>query len=270
MLVKFCEKIFIPKVQKFILIVIIINAITLGLETSGFLMERCGKVIIFLDHLALTIFVIEILMKLVVRRFRFFKDPWNVFDFFVVGIALVPSSGPLAILRALRILRVLRLLKTLPRLRVIVEGVFRSLPSLGWIFALLLVIFYVFAVLATNLFGESYPEWFGSIGATMFTLFQILTLDSWSMGVARPVMEQFPHAYLLFIPFILVTAFIVLNVFIGIIVSTMSAVSEDEKEREESKKIDKGHLTLESEFAKLKEQLDTIEQLMKNQLKVKP
>ena len=264
MLVRFCEKIFHPRMQHFILGVIIFNALTLGLETSRTAMSAFGTGLIWLDHIALGIFVVELLMKIMALRLGFFKDPWNVFDFLVVGISLVPASGPLAILRALRILRVLRLVSNLPRLRVIAEGIFRALPSLGWLFLLLFLIFYVFAVLATNLFGAQFEEWFGSLNATLYTLFQLMTLDSWSMGIVRPLMEQFPYAYLLFIPFIIITAFIVLNVFIGIIVSTMSAVSDAETQRQLQSE-EKDHAELFQEFARLKKQLDKIESLLPRQ-----
>ena len=264
MLVRFCEKIFHPRMQHFILGVIIFNALTLGLETSRTAMSTFGTGLIWLDHIALGIFVVELLMKIMALRLGFFKDPWNVFDFLVVGISLVPASGPLAILRALRILRVLRLVSNLPRLRVIAEGIFRALPSLGWLFLLLFLIFYVFAVLATNLFGAQFEEWFGSLNATLYTLFQLMTLDSWSMGIVRPLMEQFPYAYLLFIPFIIITAFIVLNVFIGIIVSTMSAVSDAETQRQLQSE-EKDHAELFQEFARLKKQLDKIESLLPRQ-----
>jgi len=225
----FCMLIERPGAQRFILGIIFFNALILGLETSSWFMERVGTLLLFLDALCLAIFVVEILMKLVLHRFSFFRSGWNIFDFLVVAIALIPASGPLAILRALRILRVLRLIPNVPQLRSIVESVLRSLPGIGWICGLLLMIFYIFSVLATTLFGPAFPLWFGSIGASMYTLFQMLTLDSWSSGIVRPVMEHFPYAYLLFIPFVLTTSFIVLNVFIGIIVSSMSEVTAENK-----------------------------------------
>ena len=218
-----------PKAHRFILGVIVFNALELGLATSPWLVERAGGLLSALDACCLTLFVMEILMKLVVRRFSFFMSGWNIFDFLVVSVSLVPGSGPLTILRALRILRVLRLFAKLPRLRLIVESVLQSLPSIGWICVLLFMLFYIFAVLTTSLFGKEFSEWFGSIGASMYTLFQVLTLESWSMGIVRPVMQEFPHAYLLFVPFILVTSFIVMNVFVGIIVGAMSEVAATEK-----------------------------------------
>ena len=254
-----------PKVQRFILGVIVFNALDLGLATSAWLGDRAGWLLSALDICCLGLFVLEIFMKLVVRRFSFFRSGWNIFDFLVVSVSLVPGSGPLTILRALRILRVLRLFARLPRLRLIVESVLQSLPSIGWICALLFMLFYIFAVLTTSLFGKEFSEWFGSIGASMYTLFQVLTLESWSMGIVRPVMKDFPHAYLLFIPFILATSFIVMNVFVGIIVGAMSEVAAAEKNREtealsgggpENKK------TLEKELALLKEQIAKVEVLL--------
>jgi voltage-gated sodium channel len=213
-------------VQRFIITVIIVNAVTLGLETSASLMADWGALLHLLDRAALTIFVIEIGLKLYAFRLGFFRGAWNVFDFIVVGVALVPASGPLAVLRALRVLRVLRLVSTVPRLRFVVEALLAAIPGITAIAGLMLLIFYVFAVMSTGLFGQAFPEWFGSIGASMYTLFQIMTLESWSMGIARPVMAEFPAAWLFFVPFILIATFTMLNLFIGIIVDTMQTMHE--------------------------------------------
>ncbi|MGD2020021.1 MAG: ion transporter [Thiohalocapsa sp.] len=213
-------------VQRFIIAVIIVNAITLGLETSAALMDRWGGLLKALDRTALAIFVIELALKLYAFRLRFFRGAWNVFDFIVVGIALVPASGPLAVLRALRVLRVLRLVSTVPRLRFVVEALLAAVPGITSIAGLMLLLFYVFAVMATSLFGERFPEWFGSIGASMYTLFQIMTLESWSMGIVRPVMESYPTAWAFFVPFILIATFTMLNLFIGIIVDTMQTMHD--------------------------------------------
>ena len=278
----FCMLIERPRVQRFILGVIFFNALVLGLETSPWFMERIGGLLLFLDAACLAVFVVEISMKLVVYRASFFRSGWNVFDFLIVGIALLPAAGPLAILRTLRILRLLRVVSTLPQLRAIVESVLRSLPGIGWICGLLLMIFYIFSVLTTTLFGAAFPHWFGSIGASMYTLFQMLTLDSWSSGIVRPVMECFPYAYLLFIPFVLTTSFIVLNVFIGIIVSSMSEVTAENKATDSVRRIHSDDLpgdlevgeeqnlpsgapeaeNLEKELALLKKQIAKVEALL--------
>lgn len=214
--------------EQFIIAVIVVNAITLGLETSPEIMAAIGPALIALDTIILTIFVVEIALRLYAHGFKFFRDPWSIFDFAIVAIALIPSSGPFTVLRALRILRVLRLISVIPSLRKVIGGLVASLPGLASIFVLLLLVFYVFAVMATKLYGPSFPDWFGTIGASLYTLFQVMTLESWSMGIVRPVMEIHPEAWMFFIPFIACTAFTVLNLFIGVIVSAMQEEHDSE------------------------------------------
>ncbi|WP_274426459.1 ion transporter [Chelativorans sp. YIM 93263] len=211
-----------------ITVLIIINAITLGLETSHAAMEAAGPLLIFLDRFILGVFVAELVAKIAVYRGRFFHDPWRIFDLLVVSIALVPATENLSVLRALRILRVLRLVSVVPSLRRVVGGLVAALPGLGSIMMLLGLVFYVFSVMATKLFGGTFPDWFGSIGASAYSLFQIMTLESWSMGIVRPVMDIYPWAWMFFIPFIICTTFTVLNLFIGIIVSAMQAEHDAE------------------------------------------
>jgi voltage-gated sodium channel len=216
------------RVQVLIVGLIVLNAVTLGLETSESVMAALGELLHWLDRGILTVFVVEIGLKLYARGSGFFREPWNVFDFVVVGIALIPSSGPLAVLRALRVLRVLRLVSMVPRLRFVVEALLRAVPGISSIGLLMLILFYVFGVMATGLFGPRFPEWFGTIADSMYTLFQIMTLESWSMGIVRPVMAEYPYAWLFFIPFILVATFTMLNLFIGIIVDTMQTMHQAE------------------------------------------
>ena len=213
-------------VQHVIVGVILLNAVTLGMETSPFLVSRAGPVLLTIETAVLTIFVLEILLKLAAFGPRFFSSAWNVFDFVIIGISVVPAAGPLTVLRTLRILRALRLLRTLPRLRLIVEGVLRVLPDMGWVFLLLMVVFYVFGVIGTNLFRGAFPEFFGDLGRTMFTLFQVMTLESWSMAVARPVMDHYPWAWIYFVAFVLTASFIVLNLVIGVVVTAFQGVMQ--------------------------------------------
>jgi voltage-gated sodium channel len=215
-----------PRVQNFIIGVILLNAVTLGMETSSYLMSTIGGVLMALEYTALTIFVLEILIKLVAFRHRFFRSSWNVFDFIIVGISVVPAAVPLTVLRTLRVLRALRLLRTLPRLRLIVEGVLRVLPDMGWVFLLLVLVFYVFSVIGTKLFAASFPAEFGNIGDTMFTLFQVMTLESWASLVARPVMAKYPFAWIYFVAFVLTASFIVLNMVIGVVVTAFQGVMQ--------------------------------------------
>ncbi len=217
-----------PFFQHTILALIVINAITLGLETVPSVMAAYGEPILLLDRLILSVFVAEILLRLFVHRLRFFRDPWSLFDFAVVAIALIPATGQFSVLRALRVLRVLRILSIVPSMRRVVGALLASIPGLASIALVLLLIYYVFAIIAINLFGEAFPEWFGSLGASLYTLFQIMTLESWSMGISRPVMETYPHAWAFFIPFILIATFTMLNLFIAIIVNAMQSFTESE------------------------------------------
>ncbi len=217
-----------PRFESVILALIIVNAITLGLETDPGIMQRYGAQLMWLDRLILGVFTIEVGLRLIIYRWQFWRDPWRLFDLFIVAIALLPATGNLSILRALRILRVLRIISVVPSLRRVVTGLIAALPGMGSITMLLGLVFYIFAVMATRLYGETFPQWFGSLGDSAYTLFQIMTLESWSMGIVRPVMESFPFAWLLFVVFILCTSFTVLNLFIGIIVSAMQAEHEDE------------------------------------------
>lgn len=218
-------------VQNTIVGLIVFNAAILGLETSETVMARAGEALVLLDRIVLAIFVAEIALKLYAWGPRFFRSAWNVFDFAIVAIALVPASGPFAILRALRILRVLRLLTRIERLRHIIESLLRAIPSIGWIAFLLMMVFYIFGVMGTQLYGDTFPKFFGTLGRTMYTLFQVMTLESWSMAVARPVIDEFPYAWIYFITFILITAFTVLNLFIGIIVNTMQEGYHETEEK---------------------------------------
>lgn len=217
-----------PLFQRVILALILINAVTLGLETSPRIMADYGDPILVLDGAILTIFVVEIALRLFVHRLAFFRDPWSVFDFLVVGIALAPATGQFSVLRALRVLRVLRILTIVPSMRRVVGALLGAIPGLVSIGLVLLLIYYVFAVIATNLFATAFPEWFGHLGRSLYTLFQIMTLESWSMGISRPVMEQFPYAWAFFVAFILIATFTMLNLFIAIIVNAMQTFSEDE------------------------------------------
>lgn len=218
-----------PFVINGIIAVIVFNAILLGLETSDPVMAAAGGLIKALDMVCLIIFIIEIAAKLFAHRLQFFRNGWNVFDFIVVGVALIPGAQGLSVLRALRILRVLRVISAAPSLRRVVEGFITALPGMGSVFLLMGMMFYIGAVMATQLFGDAFPEWFGTLGKSGYSLFQIMTLESWSMGIVRPVMEVFPYAWAFFVPFILVTTFAVVNLLVGLIVNSMSDAHSEEE-----------------------------------------
>lgn len=222
--------------ERVVMTLIIVNAVTLGLETSAWAMENFGGLLMVLDRAILSVFVIEIALRLAVYRLAFFRSAWNVFDFAVVAVALAPATATFSVLRALRVLRVLRMITIVPSLKRVVGALVGALPGMGSIVLLLGLLFYVFSVMATKLFAASFPEWFGNIAASAYTLFQVMTLESWSMGIVRPVMEVYPYAWAFFVPFILCTTFTMLNLFIGIVVNAMQTEHEDvvkEEKREE-------------------------------------
>ncbi|MGR3637777.1 MAG: ion transporter [Shimia sp.] len=221
-----------PAFGNFILGVILFNAVILGMETSKPIMAAIGPVLLFLDDICLAIFVVELLAKFYVHRGQFFKNGWNLFDLVIVGVALVPSGGGLSVLRALRILRLLRVVSVAPSLRRVIEGLLNALPGMGSVFLLMALVFYIGAVMATKLFAASFPQWFGTLGSSGYSLFQIMTLESWSMGIVRPVMEVYPYAWMFFVPFILLTTFVVLNLVVGLVVNSMQDAHHVEAEEE--------------------------------------
>ena len=245
--------------HKTIIVVIVVNAITLGLETWPAAMAAAGPLLLAADRLMLMIFTAEIAARMFAHGARFFRDPWNVFDFIIVGVALLPATTGFAVLRALRVLRVLRIISAVPKMRMVVRALLGAIPGISSIVALLALIFYVMAVMVTKMFGAAFPEWFGSIPASLYTLFQIMTLESWSMGIVRPVLEVYPLAWLFFVPFILITTFTTLNLFIAVIVNAMQAEHDREAEAAEAEAKGERSLLLEElqavrrELAELRE-----------------
>jgi voltage-gated sodium channel len=215
-------------VRKFITAVILFNAVILGLETSDMAMAKVGLLIGFLDRICLAIFVVELVLKLLVYRLRFFRDGWNIFDFVIVAVSLVPAAQSLSVLRILRILRVV---SVAPRLRRVVEGFITALPGMASVFLLMGIIFYIGSVISTQLFSTDFPKWFGSLAQSAYSLFQIMTLESWSMGIVRPVMEVYPYAWAFFVPFIMVTTFAVVNLLVGLIVNSMQDAHSEEADQ---------------------------------------
>lgn len=266
-----------PRIQRLVIGLILLNAITLGLETSASVMAAFGPWIKAVDRCILVLFTVEVALKLITYRARFWRDPWNLFDFAIVAIAWVPASGPFTVLR---VLRLLRLVSLVPKLRFIVEALLRAVPGIVSIFGLLLLVFYVFAVMATGLFGETHPQWFGSLGASLYTLFQIMTLESWSMGIARPVIESHPYAWAFFVVFILVSTFTVLNLFIAIIVDAMQRIGGEQGEKTESvvKAVihdEQQHwqdefMALHTETAALQSRIARLQQLLEAQARTAP
>jgi voltage-gated sodium channel len=209
-----------PWTERVIIALIVLNAITLGLETFPEVMEQYGDLLHAIDRVLLAIFVAEIGARIAVKRLAFFRDPWSLFDLFVVGIALLPPPArcpscarfdpPGAAADHGRAVPA-------PRR----GGLISALPGMGSIMLLLGLIFFVFSVMAAKLYGPTKPELFGNVGLAAYTLFQVMTFDDWSAGVVKPLLEAHPFAWAFFVVFILLSTFMVLNLFIGVVVTAL-------------------------------------------------
>lgn len=252
--------------QRSIISLIILNSVLIGLETSPNIMEHFGFYIDQIDRVILSIFVIEIFLKLYAYGWVFFKSAWNLFDASVILVSVIPSVGAsFAVLRALRILRTLRLLNNIPKLKLIIESLLHAIPSIGWIMVLLVIIFYIFAIIGNNLFGAVHPEYFGSLTNSVFTLFQIMTLESWASGIARPIISEMPLSAIYFIVFILIATYTTLNIFIAIVVNTMNELhlkGLNEEEKHIKQFVHQEHELLKKEIAEMKNDLSEIKSLL--------
>ncbi|WP_184372965.1 ion transporter [Nocardiopsis metallicus] len=197
--------------------VILVNAVILGWATYG------GSALPYLEvaeSLIVGLFVIEMFLKLYAWRGGFWRDGWNWFDFIVVVISLIPATGPFAVLRILRVLRVLRAITAVPQMRQIIGALFKAVPGMGTVIGLLLIVVYASAVLSQQMFGESVPEFFGDLGTTLYTMFQLMTTEDWP-EVSEAVAEHHPYGWIFFVLYMVLTAFIILNLVIGVIVTSM-------------------------------------------------
>ena len=218
------------KFQNFIMGLIVLNGITMGFETSKSLALEYGTFFTVFNTFVVTVFTIEIILRISVYKGAFFKDPWSIFDFIIVAVSLVPASAGFEIFRVLRVLRLFRLITVVPQMKKIIVALLSVIPGIGSIAALLTLFFYIFAIMATQLFGEKFPEWFGTLGESFYTLFQVMTLESWSMGVVRPIMEVYPFAWVFFVPFIFMATFIIVNLIIAIVVDAMNEMNSSEED----------------------------------------
>jgi voltage-gated sodium channel len=254
------------KFQNFIIGLIILNGITMGLETSKELASTYHTFFNFFDKFVITVFTIEIVLRIYVHRVSFFKDGWSLFDFSIVAISLMPTSGGFEILRILRVLRLFRLVTVVPQMRKIVMALVNVIPGMISIAALITLLFYISAIMATQLFGDTFPVWFGTLGESFYTLFQIMTLESWSMGIVRPIMEVHPYAWVFFVPFIFIVTFIMVNLIIAIVVDAMSVITSNE----EHNIVDEIHLNEDHtkvEIMKLRDEISQLKQLIIEQNK---
>ncbi len=235
-----------PKFLHVIIILILLNSIVLGLESYPNIMKEMGSTLIIIDDIMLFIFVAELSLYLYTYGTKkCLTDPWYLFDATVISVAIFSVNPAYSSLRAMRVLRILRLISAFPNLRRVVEGLLKAIPDITSIFTILGIVLYVGSLMATNLYGEEFPEYFGTLGSSVFSLFQILTTEGWP-DIVRPIMSKYPHSWMFFITYLFAATFIVLNLFIAVIVDAMQKSSDHLKEeRNKAKEINEIQAKLE-------------------------
>ena len=249
--------------QNFIIALIILNGITLGLETYESITAKYGSYISLFDKFVIAIFTIEIILRIYVYRVAFFKDGWSLFDFFIVVISLLPSGSGFEVFRILRVLRIFRLVTVVPQMRKVVTALLSTIPGMLSVAGLMALFFYIFAIMATQLYGKTFPQWFGDLGESFYTLFQVMTLESWSMGIVRPIMEQHPYAWVFFIPFIFIVTFIMINLIVAIVVDAMNELNKTSQNILEDD-IQKSKEDMVSEIRELKREINELKEMLKD------
>ena len=248
--------------QTFIVIVIVTNAIGIGIQT-GHLSEQVDTALKIFDWICLGIYIAEAALKLFAYGSSYFKDGWNIFDFSIIVISLIPYSLlpiPVQVARILRLLRLARMFKLVSafrQLRIIIEAVGRAMSGVAWTALLLVLVMYIFDIAGVSLFGEAFPEYFGDLGKGLFTLFQLVTLEGWA-DVAQDVMQVSPAAWAYFVPYVIISAFIMVNVVLGIILNAI----EESTQAERINRQDTEEAQLETELAELKAQIGTVQYLL--------
>ncbi len=258
--------------QGFILTVIILNAVVLGLQTSKTVNAQAGSVLAVIDTVCLCIFIAEMVLKMIANKFfGYFKNGWNWFDFIIILTSVLSGVAVFSSFRVLRVFRVFRSLKglrgfkmvsSLKPMQVIIGAIGKSIPGISWTAMLLLVIYYIYSIIGVTCFGEVFQDWFGTIPAAMYTLFQVMTLESWSMGISRPVMEVFGSAWIYFVSFVLISSFVMMNVVVGIVVNAISEVAEMNR-KDEAEEV--GTANIKDEIDTIKEHLAKLEELLDKQ-----
>ncbi|MCA0445554.1 MAG: ion transporter [Bacteroidetes bacterium] len=230
----------------FILTLIIISGIIVGLETYPTVYNQFAHIFFVVDQIIIYIFLAELILKLLSHGSKpwvYFQDPWNVFDFIVIAVCFIPNIDThfVTVLRLARILRVFRIISILPKLQLLVNALLKSIPSMGYVFVLLFLVFYIYAVIGSFIFGKNDPVHFGSLHASMITLFKVLTLEGWTdimniqlFGTANPTSEYLmkPGSFAsmaYFVSFIVFGAMIIMNLFIGVIMNSMQESQDDLK-----------------------------------------
>tara|TARA_R110002073_G_scaffold21465_4_gene75623 strand:+ start:5721 stop:6602 length:882 start_codon:yes stop_codon:yes gene_type:complete len=248
-----------------IMAVILLNAVALGLVTLPFDPPWFTAILPLMDRIVVAIFLIEIVLKLIAYRLRFFTSGWNWFDLIVILVSILPMAGSFSVLRSLRILRAFRLFSVMPQMRKVVEALLHAIPGMGAVIAVLALMFYVSSVMATKLFSETNPDRFGNLGDSAFSLFQVMTLEGWAADLALPVMEYHPWAWAFFLVFIVLTSFAILNLFIAIIVDSLQSKHFDAEEERDAE-VGEDVIELQSEIAGLRTEIAGLTALVQRSL----
>ena len=212
--------------QVAVLVLVIANAVILGAETFSGVNAAFGSALIIADRAIVYAFVAEICLRIYAEGPGYVKKGWNVFDFLVVTISLLAATSGLAALRAFRVLRVLRVITVIPRMRVVVSALLDSIPGIASVGVVLALIIYVFAVIAANLYGPAHPELFGNVFSSMYTLFQIMTLEGWP-DIAAQVGETHQRSWVFFLTFVMIATFTMLNLFVAVVVRVIEEDSDE-------------------------------------------
>lgn len=218
-----------PVIQGVIIWLIILNTIFMGLETFEWYKAYFGTSAQFIEYFFVWIFLLEVVLKIIAHGSNFFKSGWNNFDFAIVLISMIPGNSAFRALRAIRTLRAFRATRLFGRikhLRIIIDAMLSSLPRLGWLFFILAIIFYIFGILSTSLFAQVAPEQFGTLTDSIYSLFSLMTMEGWQDTVEA---VDSPYAKWVFIPFMLLSSYIFLNLVVGIIVAAMEEIVDENK-----------------------------------------
>ena len=207
-----------------IIALILLNGVFLGLGTSPVLDQQYGDLLHLGNQIVLGVFIVEALLKMIALAPRvdmYFRDGWNVFDFLVIVFSLIPATGEFAMVaRLARLLRVLRLISAIRELRLIVAALVRSIPSVGHVMLLMSIIVYIYAIIGYQLFHEHDPMHWRSLGISVLTLFNIITLEGWTV-VMDNAMQLHSWAWVYFVSFVVAGTFVVINLFIAIIINNL-------------------------------------------------
>ena len=215
-----------------VVMAILLNAAALGLATEPGISAWSSRTLFWIDEICILVLALEVLGRIAVWRGRFFRSGWNLFDFGVVAVSLIPADSFFSVLLTLRVLLMLRLVSEMPEMRRVVQALLNSAPGMTAVTGLLSLLIYVSAVLGCDLFGARFPLYFGTVGTSLFSMFQVMTLEGWSENIARPVMAVYPWAWTFFIAFIVLVTMAVLNLFVGGVVNSIQSAGNVASEQE--------------------------------------